>query len=56
MKISNKKNPIQYKPNYSLSSDYEFELKEWIQHVIDTAEKSGNISKRDLFIQLREVT
>ncbi len=55
MKISNK-NPIRHEPKYSLSSDYEFELKEWIQHVIDTAEKSGNISKRDLFIQLREIT
>jgi len=37
----------------SLSDDYLFELKEWIQHMINEAEKNGDISKRNQFLALR---
>jgi len=36
-----------------LSDDYLLELKEWVRHMIDEAEKNGDISKRNQFIALR---
>jgi len=37
----------------SLSDDYLLELKEWVQHTINEAEKNGDISKRDQFLALK---
>jgi len=37
----------------SLSEDYLFELKEWIQQAINEAEKNGDIRKRMRFLALR---
>ena len=36
-----------------LSDDYLFELNEWVRHMIDEAEKNGDICKRKRFIELR---
>jgi hypothetical protein len=36
----------------SLSDGYLIELKEWVRHVIDEAEKNGDICKRDQFLAL----
>jgi len=37
----------------SLSDDYLLELREWVRHMIDEAEKNGDIPKRNQFIALR---
>jgi len=37
----------------SPNEDYLFELKEWIRHTINEAEKNGDIGKRDKFLALR---
>jgi len=37
----------------SLSDDYLFELKEWIRHRINEAEKNGEIPKKKQFLALR---
>jgi len=37
----------------SLSNDYLIELKEWVRHMIDEAEKNGDIPKRNQFLALR---
>jgi len=37
----------------SLSNDYLFELKEWVRHVINEAEKNGNTDKRNQFLALK---
>jgi len=36
----------------SLSDDYLFELKEWVRHTINEAEKNGDIGKRNKFLAL----
>jgi len=36
----------------SLSDDYLFELKEWVRHMINEAEKNGDICKKNRFIAL----
>jgi hypothetical protein len=65
MEISSKKNSMQkpcserYAQTYkeelknSPSGNYEFELKQWIQQVINIAEKNGDICKRNQFLALR---
>jgi hypothetical protein len=37
----------------SLNDDYLLELKEWVYHMINEAEKNGDIPKRNHFIALR---
>jgi len=37
----------------SLSDDYLLELKEWVRHMINEAEKNGDICKRDQFLALK---
>jgi len=37
----------------SLSDDYLFELKEWVRHMINEAEKNGDIDKRNQFLDLK---
>jgi hypothetical protein len=37
----------------SLSNDYLLELKEWIHHMINEAEKNNDILKRNQFLVLR---
>jgi hypothetical protein len=37
----------------SLSDYYLFELEEWIRHVINIAEKSGDIPKKNQYLALR---
>jgi len=37
----------------SLSDEYLLELKEWVQHMINEAEKSGDIWKRNQFLALK---
>jgi hypothetical protein len=37
----------------SLSDDYFFELKEWVRHMINEAEKNGDILKKNQFLVLR---
>jgi len=37
----------------TLSSDYLFELNEWVQVMIDEAEKNGDVRKRKRFLALR---
>ena len=37
----------------NLSDYFLFELKEWIQHVINIAEKNGDLCKRNRFLALR---
>jgi len=37
----------------SLDGDYLFELKEWVRHVIDEAEKNGDVGKRNQFLALK---
>ena len=37
----------------ALSSDYLFELNEWVRHMIDEAEKNGDDRKREIFLALR---
>ncbi len=37
----------------TLSSDYVFELNEWVRHMIDEAEKNGDAGKRKRFLVLR---
>jgi len=39
--------------NPSLNADYLFELKEWVRHMINEAEKNGDIRKRNKFLALR---
>jgi len=38
----------------SLSDDYLLELREWVRHIINEAEKNGDICKRNQFLALRE--
>jgi len=38
----------------TLSSDYVFELNEWVQHMIDEAEKNDDVGKRKRFLELRK--
>jgi hypothetical protein len=37
----------------TLSSDHVFELNEWVRHLIDEAEKNGDVCKRKRFLALR---
>jgi hypothetical protein len=37
----------------TLSDDYLFELNEWVRHMIDEAEKNGDVCKRRRFLELR---
>ena len=37
----------------SLCDDYFLELKEWVYHIINEAEKNGDTPKRNQFIALR---
>ncbi len=37
----------------NLRDDYLLELKEWIQQVINIAEKNGDVCKRDQFLALK---
>jgi len=37
----------------TLSSDYLFELNEWVLHMIEEAEKNGDVCKRKRFLLLR---
>jgi hypothetical protein len=36
-----------------LSDDYLLELKEWVQRMIDEAERKGDVYKRNRFLALR---
>jgi len=37
----------------SIGDNYLFELKKWVRHTINEAEKNGDVSKRNLFLALR---
>jgi hypothetical protein len=37
----------------TLNRDYVFELNEWVRHIIDEAEKNGDVRKREHFLALR---
>jgi len=37
----------------SLSEEYLFELKEWVRHTINEAEKKGDICNRNQFLALK---
>jgi hypothetical protein len=37
----------------SLKANYSFELKEWVRHMINEAEKNGDILKKNQFLVLR---
>jgi len=37
----------------SLDVDYLLELKEWVRHMINEAEKNGDICKRNQFLALQ---
>ncbi len=53
MDTPNRKHSTQNESKNIQIDNYEFELKEWIQHVINTAEKKGDTTKLNQFIALK---